>query len=600
MKKELLHNPDWLRQKYTIEGLSARAIARGMGASQATVQKWLRRSGIRVRSISESLSPVSDHVKLSDRQWLEAEYIDHGAKEIAKDLGVSYTTVVRRLRNFGIPVRGLVERSYLGRGEALGKLRDGEWLRQQYIGKRRASTDIAKELRVSYQTVVFWLRKHRMSVRSAVCCKYAGREGALERLADVEWLRLEYVENARTAFEMATDLGVDINTVIRWLEKAGITVRSNQESHYRGNNEALERLLDKDWLLVQYSEELKTAERIGAEIGVCHKTVIKWLKRYGIAARTPFDYDITSSVHKHQLIPLLESLGVEHETSHVLDFTTRKGKFQYEIDEYLPGHKVFLELQGMYWHGYGNLNGGVAKTVRKDISKWRNLTREFPDHRVLYILESDLSGGLAERILRRELGFHADSTSLAERWKSHHEVIQDPVDVTPAKELLAEHHYLGTLSPNNYLFLSVDKNTGEPVAVATFSAPSRQEQKNKYGPNTLEFSRFCSTEHGNNHNSWFVAQCLRRIPERPIVTYADITRHPGFMPHNGGLYRACNFKEVGVTGTNYRYLRPDGTLLHKRAVWGRAKKNGVIERTQARNEDLVRFPEWPKRVFVYG
>lgn len=89
------------------------------------------------------------------------------------------------------------------------------------------------------------------------------------------------------------------------------------------------------------------------------------------------------------------------------------------------------------------------------------------------------------------------------------------------------------------------------------------------------------------------------MQERPIITYADVTRMPGKPGHDGTMYRAANFKYLGLTNTNYRYLTKDGKLLHKRAIWTRSKRDGKTEQEQAEVENLIKWYEWPKKVFIY-
>jgi len=251
-------------------------------------------------------------------------------------------------------------------------------------------------------------------------------------------------------------------------------------------------------------------------------------------------------------------------------------------------------LQGTYWHGYGNLNKTIAKNVYGDIKKWRILTKRFPDHKIVYILESDFSDGLAEKIID---GIINEKKRKRKKWNSSKYVFEKSTS-SSVRDFVGENHYLRNVPANKYVFCV--RVGGKIVAVAIFSQPSRNEQRKKYGKNVIELSRYCSSEHGTNLNSWFLSKCINQIEERPIITYADITRYPGKLSHSGTMYKAANFKYLRMTETNYRYLNANGRLLHKRAIWQRAKKNNVTESTQAKSENLTKFPEWPKNVFIYG
>ena len=43
--------------------------------------------------------------------------------------------------------------------------RDKDWLYEQYIIKKRSTTDIAKEVGVSHKTISRWARKHGIELR---------------------------------------------------------------------------------------------------------------------------------------------------------------------------------------------------------------------------------------------------------------------------------------------------------------------------------------------------------------------------------------------------------------------------------------------------
>ena len=122
------------------------------------------------------------------------------------------------------------------------KYRDEEWLREQYVGQRRTTTDIAGGLGCGAKTVQRWLKKHGIETRKG------GPQCPDERLKDADWLREQYVERERTIYDIADGLGCGAKTVQRWLKRHGIETR-------RGVSHRLdERVKDADWLREQYVE----------------------------------------------------------------------------------------------------------------------------------------------------------------------------------------------------------------------------------------------------------------------------------------------------------------------------------------------------------
>jgi len=521
---------------------------------------------------------------LRDYNFMYKEYVikNKTIYQIAAELNVAVATVSRWLKKLGIKTKSASE--YAHDDENIRKLNNREYLYNEYILKKRTTNQIAKDLGVSSAAVKYKLKKFKIKRRKRG--DYICDENAIVLLNNYAYMYGEY--NKKSIYEIARDLKVCGSTVRRSLIKLGIARRSVGECNYPEKADAYKILNDVNFLNDMYVNKRKSMDVIAAELGVDSTTVGDYLRKHNIRIRSSFEYDSVSSLHLHMLVPLLEKYKIRHQTNFLIRY---EDKVIYEIDEHLPDQKIFLELQGLYWHEYTEKNERSAKIIKKDIRKWKYLTKNFPDYRIVYILESDFEDGLAEKIV----------AGLCERgdkppnWDSSSYLIDS--DSYYAREFVAKHHYLGNIPSYKYLFTA--KKDDQIVAVAVFSHPSRNEQRKKYGDKVLELSRYCSSEHGTNLNSWFLSRCLKRIKERPIITYADITRMPGKLGHDGTMYKAANFKYLGLTNTNYRYLTKDGRLLHKRAIWTRSKKNGKTEQEQAEMENLIKWYEWPKRVYIY-
>lgn len=109
---------EWLHQKYVVEGLSTYAIGKLVRRDPKRVHEWLLDFGIPTRERGWSNVP-DDTCPYQQREWLEREYTEKGrsAKEIADQFGVVEQNILHFLRKFGIRRRTMSEtrkRKYWG------------------------------------------------------------------------------------------------------------------------------------------------------------------------------------------------------------------------------------------------------------------------------------------------------------------------------------------------------------------------------------------------------------------------------------------------------------------------------------------------------
>lgn len=100
-------SPDWLRREYVERQRTAAEIAAECGCWQSTILFRLRQFGIPTRTATRA---ATKH-RWFGRDWLHQEYIDRrrSAMEIATACGCSEPTVLRALRRFAIPRRTVHE-----------------------------------------------------------------------------------------------------------------------------------------------------------------------------------------------------------------------------------------------------------------------------------------------------------------------------------------------------------------------------------------------------------------------------------------------------------------------------------------------------------
>lgn len=97
---------------------------------------------------------------LKDKELLRHLYIDnqYSIRQIAAMLNCSRSAVFQALHRFEIPMRQ--QRKFLS------TLYDQKWLEREYIEKKQSAEIIARSLKCHPLTVLYWLRKHQIPVRS--------------------------------------------------------------------------------------------------------------------------------------------------------------------------------------------------------------------------------------------------------------------------------------------------------------------------------------------------------------------------------------------------------------------------------------------------
>ena len=159
--------------------------------------------------------------------------------------------------------------------------RDEELLRELYHEQELTGAEIGERLGVAQCTVSKWLLRHNIETRTAGGTQ---TDGDTDKLRDAEWLRTAYTDDGRSMDDIAAELGVSQRSVWRWFERHGIETRRPEETAFGGE---FDRLRDAEWLRTQYVDERRSAAEIADETDVVETTVRKWLRRHDIDVRRP-------------------------------------------------------------------------------------------------------------------------------------------------------------------------------------------------------------------------------------------------------------------------------------------------------------------------
>jgi hypothetical protein len=157
------------------------------------------------------------------------------------------------------------------------------------------------------------------------------------------------------------------------------------------------------------------------------------------------------------------------------------------------------------------------------------------------------------------------------------------VAVIPARlaaDVAEREHYLHRRPRISFAFgLLCDDDL---AGIATFGTPASHELTKGACPSdsglVLEFNRLWVDDAlPRNTESWFTARCLRQLPPRVIVSYADTARG-----HLGHVYRAMGFRYAGWTDMERRTARldyvPADPAVHTRDAY----RNGYARKVRRR------------------
>ncbi len=276
IKKEIergLEEPlkDYLIREYQNKHRSSKDIAEELGTNQFNILRWMKKEGIKARSISESMLPPN--LKIPSKEELEDFYVKQRKStiKIAEKYGVSNYTVSKWLKDVGIAIRNNSERHFkLG-----GRIPSEDELRRDYLDNWMNQKDLGGKYGVSSPTIRNWLRKFNISIRNQAEAKrpedfISPSKEQLERL---------YIEEEKTVREIAENLGISKHSVFDLLEKNGIEKRDRISKINRLK-------LAKKILENMYLTQGKSPKTIGKEIGVSAPTVINWLCEYNIPLKS--------------------------------------------------------------------------------------------------------------------------------------------------------------------------------------------------------------------------------------------------------------------------------------------------------------------------
>lgn len=138
------------------------------------------------------------------------------------------------------------------------------------------------------------------------------------------------------------------------------------------------------------------------------------------------------------------------------------------------------------------------------------------------------------------------------------------------------------------------------MGIAGFGTPVGRKCQETYsttGRLVIELKRFVLDPRAlKNTGSWFIAKCIKSLKEKQydsVLSYAD----PKFG-HTGILYRASNFKYLGVQKYHTEYVKYKRMNYQIREVYTKGR-TGIKLREALRLGKAKRYKVPKKHIFLY-
>lgn len=261
----------------------------------------------------------------------------------------------------------------------------------------------------------------------------------------------------------------------------------------------------------------------------------------------------------------------------------------YAFDCLIPntnyGKKLLIECQGDYWHS-------LDKAQSNDRSKFTYISKYFPDHEIMYIWEHEFAteGRVLDR-LKLKLGISIEINDF-----SFNDVELKEPESRELKSFLDSYHYIGKDRGGKAIGAYINDLL---VGAIVYSPPLRQNTAQQFGlcdGDVRELSRLCihPSYHKRNFASWLISRSLRTLTNtKLVVAYADQT-----IGHSGTVYKASNFVEHHTVPPDYWYVDVDGFVMHKRTLYGKAKKMSMTEAEFAMEYNYIKVFGGNKICFI--
>ena len=548
---------EWLQQQLD-NGLSQRDIATLAKVSPPTIRSWLKKHKIKPRSISEGLLAKSPTLsKRHKERWTTELRAEQSNKmqsvQANRKTELSASAKLNWATNRDAIVSGIRRAANSpARIKKLSDISTALWEKPAYralISSRLLAIWDNDEFR---QKMISRMRQwsNIVGLSDIVKARWSDddyRERLTAIMAETRDARQQAYKKTLEVTELRACLRQ--NTISLWQQAEFIAAMKREDVRQRMSESCRKR-----WLRPEYRQKMLEAR-----------------------SRQPRISSLQQALYKY-----LDNLNVDYSSEGP---ATAIGFYSFDCLIRAQNRKILIECQGDYWHS-------LARAQQNDRSKFTYISKYFPEYEIMYIWEHEFF--TKDRVLER-----LKSRLGIEQVNSYFDFADVKVllsNSSTTREFYLYFHYLTSQRGGMHIIAKINDIV---IAAATFSSPIRQNIASSLGVDEfdlLELSRLCihPNYHKKNFGSWFLSKCISQLSAKTIVAYADTT-----VGHQGTIYKASNFKLHHIIEPDYWYVDEDGYVMHKRTLYGRAKKMSLTEAAFAEKYYYFKKYGGPKLCFVY-
>lgn len=434
-----------------------------------------------------------------------------------------------------------------------------------------------------------------------------------------------------TSTSIAKDFNVDGETVRRWLKISNITMRQSRES--------LAAYLDENYFS-SISDE-RRAYWFGfliADACIGKSAGDRRSLRFYTKDEWPVKQFAADIGYSGRIRPPEKSRG-----QHGIVFNNkvfcrhliRLGYLDWKIGNPRALENIQDNLIHHFIRGFFDGDGCISFNKKSKKSYYFNFAADKKHYDCLDSVENIIS----DKLRFRKKGVKIRSTACCIGWNGRHQVesfgkwlykdatcylarkyerfcnlwnkSNDPIDfgkfrisslrIDDYKDFYDKFHYMGCGGRRGYSIGAFDGS--KLICAATIGSITRSEIAIKQGfdqSEVRELARFCihPSYQFKNLATWFLSRVVKHFKYdfpniKLLVSFADTTQG-----HDGGIYKASNWKFDGFTGRSYHYIDNHGNMIHKKTIYSKAKNMNMKESKYVAAEGLTKVAHKPKKRFL--
>ena len=216
-------NYDWLYTEYIIKDRRTKEIAGKYGCKQNTIQCWLKKHGIS-KKIERHVRDKRYKYEYYDYLYHEHIELNKSISEIAIDNNVSYDTIVYNLKKNNIPIQKRNRHKKYTQEEI-------DIMEKMYCVQHLSAFQIAMHFNTDHNTIIRNLKKRDVKIRTQIEAQFnSNNKDIPDIFNDAETLRRWHWDDGKSCKDIGDILNIDAGTVRRQMHRLGIDTKSNSMS----------------------------------------------------------------------------------------------------------------------------------------------------------------------------------------------------------------------------------------------------------------------------------------------------------------------------------------------------------------------------------